>query len=195
MRSPLAALDLALRTTAEAAGVHLSERPLGKVELRGDARDAGFLRLVQETTGLLLPPVGGMAVAGAVTALGLGPDEWLLLLPPGEGAGLAGRLDAATGERHGLALEASSAWTTLRLAGPAAVELLAGLVAIDLDPPAFAPGRCAATRLGSTRVVLVQVDDTPVFDLHLPRSLAVGLWEQIAATARPFGLAVVPIPA
>lgn len=193
MRSPLASLDLALQTDARAAGVHLAERPaLAKVELRGDARDAGFLRLVQEATGLALPPVGLIAVSGPLTALGTGAGEWLLLATYGEGAMLTERLTVATADRHGLALDTTAAWTTLRIAGSAALDLMAGLVAIDLEAPAFGPGSCAATRLGATRVILLQVSDTPAFDLHLPRSLSRGLWDQIVTAAKPFGVAVVP---
>jgi len=196
-RSPLAALDLALQTDAIAAGVRIGERVgIAKVALHGDARDAGLLRAAQEAWGAALPAPGVIAAGtGSRQVMAFGPGEWLLALPGGDGAAEADRLARAVRHLHALALDATGAWTVLRIAGPLAIELLAGLVAIDLDPSVLGPtaaAQCAVTRLGTARVLLAAVDETPAFDLYLPRSLARGLWMAIIETARPFGVAVVP---
>ena len=56
----------------------------------------------------------------------------------------------------------------MRLTGPAAAEVLARLVPIDLDPAAFPPGRVARTMLGHMMAVLIATPDG--YDILVMRS-------------------------
>ncbi|AZM58448.1 MULTISPECIES: sarcosine oxidase subunit gamma [unclassified Streptomyces] len=162
LRSPLASAAgrLAAATRASGGAVRLAELPfLSQVNVRLDAKtgaaDAAGLAL-----GLDLPLEPGTAVrAGEWAALWLGPDEWLVVGPPGTERDVETRIRAAVGEEPVSVTDVSAQRTTLLVSGPCARDLLAHGCALDLHPRAFAPGRCAQTTLARTQVVLVARDD------------------------------------
>ena len=98
--------------------------------------------------------------------LWLGPDEWLVVGPPGVAAKLEAQL------RDGLATDApdsavaivdvSANRTTLELAHADARAILAGGCPIDLHPRAFGPGRCAQTLVARAGVILWQTAAEPI---------------------------------
>ncbi|MFR0354274.1 sarcosine oxidase subunit gamma [Streptomyces sediminimaris] len=161
-RSPLArdAGRLAAATRTSRGAVRLAEVPfLAQVNVRLDAKgpaaDAAGLAL-----GLQLPLEPGTAVrAGERAALRLGPDEWLLVGPPGSQADLEARVREAAGDEPVSVTDVSAQRTTLLVAGPRARDLLAHGCSLDLHPRAFGAGRCAQTTLGRTQVVLVARDE------------------------------------
>jgi sarcosine oxidase subunit gamma len=79
------------------------------------------------------------------TVLWLGPDEWLVL---------GGREDDYPAAAA--AVDVSASRVALELAGEGAAELLATGCSLDLDPAAFAPGRCAQTLLARAEVILLR---------------------------------------
>ena len=86
------------------------------------------------------------AETNAQAALWLGPDEWLLLAPPGtvKAAPVEGGAVTDVGHRQvGLVLE-----------GPGAIEALATGCPLDLHPSAFPPGMCTRTVFGKAEIVL-----------------------------------------
>ncbi|CBG67883.1 MULTISPECIES: sarcosine oxidase subunit gamma [Streptomyces] len=157
-RSPLsgAADRLAAATRASGGAIRLAELPfLTQLDVRldpkGAAADAVGLAL-----GLPLPLEPDTVVrAGELTALWLGPDEWLLVGPPGGARELENRIREAAGEEHISVTDVSAQRTTVLVAGAGARDLLAHGCSLDLHPRAFGPGRCAQTTLGRTQVVLV----------------------------------------
>lgn len=157
-RSPLsgAAGRLAAATRASGGAIRLAELPfLTQLDVRldpkGAAADAVGLAL-----GLPLPLEPDTVVrAGELTALWLGPDEWLLVGPPGGARELESRIREAAGEEHISVTDVSAQRTTVLVAGASARDLLAHGCSLDLHPRAFGPGRCAQTTLGRTQVVLV----------------------------------------
>ncbi|BBC29838.1 Sarcosine oxidase gamma subunit [Streptomyces graminofaciens] len=161
-RSPLgpAADRLAATTHASGGAVRLAELPfLAQIDLRLDAKgtaaDAVGLAL-----GLQLPLEPNTVVrAGELTALWLGPDEWLLVGPAGTQRDLESRIREAAGDEPVSVTDVSAQRTTLLVAGPRARDLLAHGCALDLHPRAFGPGRCAQTTLGRTQVVVVARDE------------------------------------
>ncbi|MFJ8361149.1 sarcosine oxidase subunit gamma [Streptomyces sp. NPDC093984] len=161
-RSPLAhAADrLAAATRSSGGAVRLAELPfLAQVNVRLDAKspaaDAVGLAL-----GFQLPLEPNTVVrAGDLTAVWLGPDEWLLVGPPGTQRELEGRIRAAAGGEPVSVTDVSAQRTTLLVAGPRARDLLSHGCALDLHPRAFGPGRCAQTTLARTQVVLVARDE------------------------------------
>lgn len=161
LRSPLAhaAPRLAAATRASGGAVRLAELPfLTQVDVRLDAKGAAA-DAVGPALGLTLPTEPGTVErAGESRALWLGPDEWLLVGPPGGARELETRIRVAAGDEPVSVTDVSAQRTTLLVAGPRARDLLAHGCALDLHPRAFGPGRCAQTDLARTQVVLVSRD-------------------------------------
>ena len=193
-RSPLAHLGLAARAAGAPAGadVVLSERPHRcQIDLRGDAGDPAFAQAVAEAAGLTLPiEPNTVAEAGGLAALWLGPDEWLIVGPPGREAELAPRLRAALGQVHAAVTDVSEARTAIAVAGPRARDLLAKGMPLDLHPRVFGPGACAQTGLAKANVILRRTDDRPTFEIYLPNSFADHLWTWLEAAAEEYGVAI-----
>ncbi|MEV6302867.1 sarcosine oxidase subunit gamma family protein [Actinoplanes sp. NPDC051861] len=141
------------------SGVTIAEVPfLTQITLRldpaGPAAEAAGKQL-----GVTLPVEGGSSArAGDVTVLRLGPDEWLVLGPPGAEPRLTAALESAAGTEHVSVVDVSAQRTTVALAGPRVRELLAFGCAIDLHPRAFGVGACAQTVLAHAPVVLLRRD-------------------------------------
>jgi sarcosine oxidase subunit gamma len=150
--------------------------------LRGDPADPAFAGAVREALGLDLPvEPNTVASAGAVAALWLGPDEWLVVGAP---ADLAERLRRAWGDAYAAAVDVSDSRVVFELAGPGAPGLLAKGCALDLHERAFPPGRCAQTSLARAAVILEKLDATPCFRVFVRRSFAgyLAAWFTEAAT-------------
>ncbi|GAA1623422.1 sarcosine oxidase subunit gamma [Actinoplanes couchii] len=95
---------------------------------------------------------------GEATFIWLGPDEWLVVGPPGAQKRLTERLESGRLESVSdtSVVDVSAQRTTLELRGPGALELLALGCSLDLHPRVFGPGRCAQTTLAHTPVILLQ---------------------------------------
>ncbi|MFC3572398.1 sarcosine oxidase subunit gamma [Streptomyces yaanensis] len=160
-RSPLAhAADrLAAATRSSGGVVRLAELPfLAQVNIRLDAKGAAA-DAVGLALGLPLPLEPETVVrAGELTALWLGPDEWLVVGPPGTQRDLERRIRSAAGDEPVSVTDVSAQRTTVLVAGPRARDLLSHGCSLDLHPRAFGPGRCAQTNLARTQVVLVARD-------------------------------------
>ncbi|MFF0739798.1 sarcosine oxidase subunit gamma [Streptomyces sp. NPDC004111] len=157
-RSPLAgaAARLAAASRASRGAVRLAELPfLAQLDVRTDAKGAAA-DAVGLALGVPLPLEPNTAVrAGPSAVLWLGPDEWLVVGPPGTGGGLEHRIRAAAGRGVVAVTDVSARRTTLLVGGPRARDLLAHGCALDLHPRAFADGQCAQTTLARVQVVLV----------------------------------------
>ncbi|GAA3047739.1 sarcosine oxidase subunit gamma [Streptomyces glomeratus] len=160
--SPLAhAADrLAAATRSSGGAVRLAELPfLAQVNVRLDgkspAADAVGLAL-----GLQLPLEPNTVVRAAdLTAVWLGPDEWLVVGRPGAQRDLESRIRMAAGDGPVSVIDVSAQRTTILVTGPRARDLLSHGCPLDLHPRAFGPGRCAQTMLARTQVVLVARDE------------------------------------
>ncbi|WP_214368638.1 sarcosine oxidase subunit gamma [Pseudonocardia sp. H11422] len=156
-RSPLAGHTDRLAATLRSGGaLRIEELPSrAQLDLRLDPSGPGA-RGFAGAVGVALPVEPGTTSAGTgVEALWLGPDEWLLVGPPGTEAELTARVQAAVGDEHASVVDVSAQHTTLLLAGPRARDVLAHGCSIDLHPRVFGAGRCAQTMLARARVVLV----------------------------------------
>ena len=118
--------------------------------------------------------------AGGITIAWLGPDEWLVIDPAGDGPTLEARLHNVS---EAAATDVTGNRVALRLSGPAARDLLAAGCSLDLHSRAFAAGQCAQTLLARTGVILLQRDDAPTFDLLVRRSFARYLRDWLASVA------------
>ncbi|MBI1778689.1 MAG: sarcosine oxidase subunit gamma [Proteobacteria bacterium] len=186
--------NLAKPGGADPAGLILAERRFpGQVILRGDGADQGFLAAAQSVLGVA-PPILPNTVAGAagIDVLWLGPEEWMLVTPPGQEAGLVERLNAACAGLHAGAIDVSDARAVIRLEGSAARRVLAKGTPLDLGASVLGPGRCAQTSLGRATVILRPVGPTgQAYEVHVGRSFAPYLWAWLLDAGREFGVRVV----
>jgi sarcosine oxidase, subunit gamma len=199
-RSPLAHRGLIARAAADAtardAGVTLGERPHRcQLNLRGDAGDSGFLAAVEDATGLR-PPVepNTVSTAGDLSALWLGPDEWLIIGPSGRESDLAAGLRGALQGRHFAVTDLSEARAVIAIAGPRARDLLAEGTSLDLHPRVFGPGRCAQSGIAKATMILHQLDADgdggPTFEIYIANSFADYLWTWLERAAAEYRVAV-----
>lgn len=177
-------------------GVILTERPfLGYVNLRGDAGDAIFLAAVEGVLGTALPLDPNIITEGEdLTVCWMGPDEWLLILPPGAQTRCVADLSQALGEHHASAVDTTGGYTLVNVAGARRRELLAKGCTLDLHPRSFSPGQCAQTNLGKAGVLLIprgDASDAQSFDVVVRRSFAdyLGIW--LEHSAREYGLRII----
>jgi sarcosine oxidase, subunit gamma len=180
--------DRPRRDAAARPWVTLAEHPfLAQVDLRGDPGDAMFVRAAGAGLGVPLPLAPNRAATGDTAAvLWLGPDEWLIVTETEPGDALAARLRHALEGLNVAVTDVSDARTVIRLAGPAARDVLAKGASLDLHPDVFPPGACAQTSLARVAVILHQTDRTPIFDVFVARSFAEHLWAWLADAAVEF---------
>jgi sarcosine oxidase subunit gamma len=198
---PLPARSLPARPAVDLAllrprGIRLAERSeLGKIDLRGDPTDRAFMAAVGRCLDLLLPiePCSS-ATQNSVTALWLGPDQWLLTCPASDTVFFISTLREALGEAHFALTEVTDGRVALRLAGPNARDVLAKGCPLDLHPRAFKAGQCAQSLLAKASVLIHLVDDDPQagpgFDLHVARSFSRYLFTWLEDAGREYGVQV-----
>ena len=176
----------------EPSGAVLTERPPhGQLNLRGDPARPAFLDGVRRALGFDLPlDPNTTADADDLAALWLGPDEWLILTPADRTGAVAGRLRAEFRAEFAAIADVSAASAVIRLTGPRVRDVLAAGCPLDLHPRAFHVGRCAQTILAKATATIVQVDDTPTFDLFVRRSFADYVARWLEDAGREFDLVV-----
>jgi sarcosine oxidase, subunit gamma len=179
-------------------GVRLAERRgLGKIDLRGDPTDRAFMTGVGRVLDLLLPTEpNSSARKGKVTALWLGPDEWLLTCPLDDTAFFMNSLREALADARAAITELSDGRVALSLAGPNARDVLAKGCPLDLHPNTFRPGQCAQSLLAKADVLLHLREDDPrsgaAFDLYVARSFVHYVWTWLEDAGLEYGVQVGP---
>ena len=173
-------------------GVVLCERRFrAKVNLRGKPTKR-FLDAAAEALGLALPKTPNTtAAAGDLAALWLGPDEWLVVGPPGREGAIADDLRAALARQHSAVTDVTEGRTVIGLAGAHARDVLMKGCPLDVHPRAFKPGMCAQSLLAKATIILHQTSDAPAYDIYVERSFADYLWSWLEDAALEYGLAVV----
>jgi sarcosine oxidase subunit gamma len=193
-RSALAHFGLAALANqkSDGAGITLGESAhRAIINIRGDAGDGAFTSAVKNATGCDLPLAANtVAQAGDVRILWLGPNEWWVVGTDARRAGLIDGLRQAFAGQHTNVTDVSESRTVITLSGPAAREVLARGVSLDLHPRAFGPGQCAQTGLSRANVLLHQLDETPAYEIYVLKSFADYLWRGLGLIAEDFGMAV-----
>ena len=188
--SALVGFYAASRTAPDDPGVRLEEKPfLGHVNLRGNPDDRSFLSSVRDTLGFDLPvEANTFARASGVTAIWLGPDEWLIVKPVDGQSQTVASLRDALGETHAAVTDVTGGQTVLNLSGRHARDVLGKGCSLDLHPRAFGPRQCAQSNLAKAAITLLQIDDAPSYDVIVRRSFAVYLAQWIEDAASEYGL-------
>jgi sarcosine oxidase subunit gamma len=169
-RSPLAgrAADLAAVGAAEVA-------LLAQLTLRADPALAPRLPFP-----LPLDPNTWTADGGR-ESLWLGPDEWLVVGPPGSARAVAAERGRALEGEHHAVVDTSANRTAVELAGGGRFDLLTQGCGLDLHPRAWRPGSCAQTLLFRVPVLLQERDQAT--RLFVRASFAAHLADTLTAVA------------
>lgn len=186
-RSPLAGFADRLGATADAPErIRLAEVPfLTQLTLRV-APESVAAAAVAGVLGMRLPLAPNTtSVAGDVEVLWMGPDEWLVVAPPGAD-GLLEALEQAIGTEHATVVDVSDQRTAIDVAGADARDLLLKGCAIDLHPRVFGVGRCAQTLLARAQVVLLPRSDEPAYRVFVRASFAEYLAEWLLDAAAEY---------
>jgi sarcosine oxidase, subunit gamma len=180
---------LARPPVSPANGLILAELAVpGQINLRGRSSDTGFLAAAGSVLDCRLPvSPNTVQTAGDLTVLWLGPDEWLVLTPPGAEAAIIARLREALAGVHAAVTDVSGNLTRLRLAGNHARDVLAKGCSLDLHPRRFQPGQCVQTLILRCGIILHQIDDRPSYDLLPRRSFAEYLWMWLSDAMAEYG--------
>lgn len=173
-----------------AAGVTMAE-VTGRDLVQVGAWPETVTAVAGELAGMLgfpAPAPRGPAVrAGDRTAFFVGPDKiWVT-------ASYADTLGAKLGKlwptSKAVITELGHSRTIIRVSGPCARDLIARFLAVDLDPAVFPAGRVTAAGLHGLGVTLHHVSDG-TYDLYLPRTFALSLFEGIVEVAEQWGVEV-----
>lgn len=176
-----------------AAGVVLCERPFkGQLALRGNSADHKFVEGVQGVlrTGVPLDP-NTAVVAGSITVLWLGPDEWLVVTPDGQEADLVKRINDALAGQHFAVSDVSDSRAIIGLTGIHARDVLMKGCSLDLHPRVFNAGNCAQSSLARCHMLLHQIDERPIYDVYVHRSFSDYAWRWLEDAAREYGVAII----
>jgi len=185
--SPLDAFRAAGARTpiSTTAGLLCTELPFwGHLNLRGDVEDTAFADGVRKCIGVALPAQPNTVSSnGAVTALWLGPDEWLLVTPSGKESELTSALRSTLKGLLFAVTNVTDGQTILRISGTHAFDVLREGCSLDFHPRVFRPRLCAQTTVAKAGVLIYYVDQEPTIDLIVRRSFAeyLALWLQDAA--------------
>ena len=152
--------------------VRLARLPEGLCfSLRLDPADAGA---ASKAFGLELPTeIGGRSAAGDRSALCLGPDEWELLAPEGDGEAILAAFAAIYESTPHSLTEIGDRQIMIEVEGERAADLLSVGCPIDLDR--FAPGSGRRTLFDSVQIVLYR-DAEDRFRLSVWRSFLPHVW-------------------
>lgn len=131
---------------------------------------------ISDALGIECPTIPGICNSDKHTqVVWNGPNNWMIIAndeetgrKPGE---LLESLKKAVGDLAAV-VDQSHGRCGLRLSGVHAPAVMAKNTAIDLHPRVFGPGNCALTSVAHMSALVVQVDDSPTYDLFVARSLA-----------------------
>jgi len=187
LQSPLAPLlgagDKSL--VVDARPVSLGETPLmDMLNLRGNPADPAFSGAVHTVTGLALPVVANTASMGADRQmLWLGPDEWLLQCPIGQGAALEATLRQALAGQHFSVVNVGHGNTVLRIQGPGAADLLSRGCPLDFHASVFAAGQVAQSHISRANATILCRQAGSHYEITVRRSFADYLFRWLCAAA------------
>lgn len=175
----------------DAVPLTLSERPLGALVQIAGWRDSFEGAAAPVLRRLGLAGIGDFATAqtaGETVAFRVAPERILIDLPSSDAwATVKDGIDQAVTPT----LDLGHARTVVRISGAHAASLMARLVPIDFDDAAFGPDRFAQTGLHSVGVLVHRRRQAvPCYDIYIPSSFAVTVWETITANAASFGYQV-----
>ena len=125
-------------------------------------------------------PVNRASKSGQRLAARLGPDEWLLVAPPGDSPDFS----ALEGRHHSL-VDVSHRHAAFAVEGDSAPLILAAGCPLDLHPEVFTAGTATRTLLGKAEIILWRLGEAPSYRVECARSFA-GYVERFLDQERSF---------
>ena len=187
LQSPLAPILGAGDRQLSVDGQHVSlgEAPLmDMLNLRGNPADPAFLAAVQAATGLALPLTANTATLGQGRhILWLGPNEWLLQCPIGEGAALESALRQGLSGQHVSIVSVGHGNTVLRIQGPGAPDLLSRGCPLDFHASVFSDGQVAQSHISRANATILCKVTGSDYEVTVRRSFADYLLRWMCAAA------------
>jgi sarcosine oxidase, subunit gamma len=174
-------------TPAGVGSASLASVDLDILEIAALQHGALALANGAQSRGRTLAPPGRWIAGNGQLILSVRPQRWLILAAP---AGSSPSPWSGICAGSGIAIDVSSAFAALHLAGPAARDILARGCRLDLDPKLFPSGHAAATLAAQVSLILAALPSG--FLVLTPSSTAQHLRDWLISTGRPFGLAHVP---
>lgn len=148
---------------------------------------AGLSAVRATALGATLPEGPQRVVAGELCVVGIGPGRWQVS-SDGDPDALVEKLDAAFAPEAS-AFDQSGGTVLLSASGPHLPDVLAKLVALDLDPNEFHVGTAATTVTAHVGVTFWREDDGFVFSVG--RSFEPAFLRAFVQSAAEFGIALV----
>jgi methylglutamate dehydrogenase subunit D len=174
---------------AGAAGVRLRRQTRQAATLVAGRDRAALNAAVAKAFGVALIDAPQVSTGDDIAFVGIGPGRWLVL---SQNAGLRLRLERAVGA-SGSAFEQSGGLVVLEAGGPALPDVLAKLVALDLDPGVFPIGAAATTNVAHINVTFWKTAPGEV-SFALGSSFVSAFLRVIAAAAAEYGFLLTHFP-
>ena len=135
------------------------------MNVRGDTRDAAFVRAVETVIGCRPPEKPNTTAQGnGYDMLWLGPDEWLVRSATAHDAAqtapLQAKLIAAFKGVFASAVDIGSGYTVLEISGTRTREVLSRGCPLDLHPKLFGKGQCAQSHYFKSSLTLLPLATT-----------------------------------
>ena len=162
----------------------------GQIDLRGDPHARGFMAAVGRALDLCCRASPAPRRQDQISALWLGPDQWLVTCPGRDVPGLLASLRAALAGVHAAITDVTDG---SRVPGRRPERARCARQGLPLDLHArISPGRCAQSLLAKASVLIHLVDDGPEqgpsFDVYVARSFADYLWTWLEDAGREYGV-------
>jgi len=154
------------------------------LNLRGKPADPAFSGAVHTVTGLALPVAANTASMGTDRQmLWLGPDEWLLQCPIGQGAALEATLRQALAGQHFSVVNVGHGNTVLRVQGPGAADLLSRGCPLDFHASSFTAAQVAQSHISRANATILCRQAGSHYEITVRRSFADYLFRWLCAAA------------
>jgi sarcosine oxidase subunit gamma len=169
----------------EAAGLaRVEPAALSMLTLRADLSAPETAAAVQAAVGQGVPGPRGLHLRDGRGVAWMAPDELLLILPIGAGAGALAAARAALGDGFATLVDVSDARAAFRLSGPRADEVVMKLAPVDILR--FPEGEIRRTRAGQVAAAFWRSGPQEI-TLVCFRSVADYMRELLTAAAAPGG--------
>ncbi len=190
-QSPLHAFGLSARARPadEACGVWANEVPLqGYVTLRGNLANTAFQDGAAAALGTRLSAAPcTFSRSGAVKALWIAPDEWMIVGPRARLAPLLCSLEKALSGMRSQIVDNSGGYTEIIIQGRNAADVISHASVYDVHR--LGEGRVVGTTFGKSAVYMYR--ERGGVALLVRRSFADYVWRFLVRAAEPYGFGVV----
>lgn len=147
-----------------------------------------FIAAMQDNFSIAPPDRPRRETGDGIALVWAGPDQWLAVSDDRTVAVMLAQKLAGIAAVS----DQSDARAMLKLQGPRVREALAKGCMIDLHPRAFKTGDAALTQIAHMGVHLWQVDDSPVYELAVFRSMAASFASWLFSSSAEYGYEVRP---